>query len=348
MARLYTLTHGRGYIRTGNSYRSNLDIVNKETLVHVAQRLGVEGVAKSHSKERMADAISGFVLSHPEECLRQFSVKELLLLKDFADEGADTSIVRPNRKYYDTLRELLFVSAYHDKKKRSLYFLLPDELRELFAPLLDKAIKEAKKREREDKAAVERAKSQAGLESFECEQARPEVKVAVKEAKKQAGIDDFEYLDDDDEFSDSDYDDEWDEDDEDGLVEEIIDMGHRHYDSLGEFPSHLNDHDYFDSVIAVQDFWNNAKVLESNNSVITLYATVVYAIRLTGKIFYRSTEPIEVRIDTHDLNSITIPDLPSSCVSKFSTETEVMNYSFGVLTIEGKDKSDIPYVVSLI
>ena len=292
--------------------------------MHVAQRLGVEGVAKSHSKERMADAISGFVLSHPEKCLRQFSVKELLLLKDFVDEGADTSIVRPNRKYYDTLRELLFVSAYHDKKKRSLYFLLPDELRELFAPLLDKAIKEAKKRERADKAAV-------------------------KEAKEQAGIDDdFEYLGDDDEFSDSDFADDWDEDDEDGFVEEIIDMGHRHYDSLGEFLSHLNDHDYFDSVIAVQDFWNNANVLESNDSVITLYATVVYAIRLTGKILYRSTEPIEVRIDTNDLNSITIPDLPSSCISKFSTETEMMNYSFGVLTIEGKDKDDTPYVVSLI
>ncbi|MBO6252354.1 MAG: hypothetical protein J6O49_01695, partial [Bacteroidaceae bacterium] len=72
------------------------------------------------------------------------------------------------------------------------------------------------------------------------------------------------------------------------------------------------------------------------------------AIRLTGKILYRSTEPIEVRIDTNDLNSITIPDLPSSCVCKFSTESEVMNYSFGVLTIEGKDKFDTPYVVSLI
>ena len=88
--------------------------------------------------------------------------------------------------------------------------------------------------------------------------------------------------------------------------------------------------------------------MESNDSVITLYATVVYAIRLTGEILYRSTEPIEVRIDTNDLNSITIPDLPSSCVSKFSTEKEVMNYSFGVLTIEGKDEFDTPYVVSLI
>ena len=46
MARLYTLMHGKGYIRTGNSYWSNLDIVNKETLVHVAQRLGIEGKDK--------------------------------------------------------------------------------------------------------------------------------------------------------------------------------------------------------------------------------------------------------------------------------------------------------------
>ena len=232
MSRLYTIKHGKGYVRTGNSYRSNLDIVNKETLVYVAKRLGVEGVAKSHTKERMAKAISGYVLSHPEECLKQFSVKELLLLKDFADEGADTSIVRPNRKYYDTLRELLFVSAYHD--------------------------------------------------------------------------------------------------------------------SLGEFLSHLNDHDYFDSVLAVQDFYSNANVVESKNGVVTLYATVVYVVRLTGKILYRSTEPIEVHIDTHGLNNITIPNLPVSCVSKFSTETEVMNYSFGVLTIEGEDEDNKPYVVSII
>ena len=328
MARLYTISHGKGFLRTDNSYRSNLDIVNKETLVHVTRRLGIEGVAKSHSKERLAGTVSGYVLSHPEECLGHLSVKELLLLKDFVDEGGDTSVVRPNRRYYDTLRELLFVSVYHDKKTRSLYFLLPDELRELFAPLIDQAIKEAKKREKADKAAVRQAKSETGVD------------------------DGFEYLDDDDGLSDDDlddgWDDEWDDDDEDGFVEEVIGMGHRHYDSLGEFLSHLDDRDYFDSVLAVQDFWHNANVVSSGNAVVTLYAAVVYADRQTGRILYRSAEPMEVRIDTDDLNSITIPDLSGSCVSKFSTETEVMNYSYGVLTIEGKDKDGNSYVVSLI
>jgi hypothetical protein len=144
------------------------------------------------------------------------------------------------------------------------------------------------------------------------------------------------------------YDDDWDEDNEDGFVEEIIDMGHRHYDSLGEFLSHFNDHDYFDSVLAVQDFWHNANVVESKNAVVTLYATVVYTDQQTEKILYRSTEPIAVRIDTDDLNSITIPSLPSYCVSKFSTKAEVMDYSYGVLSIEGRDKNNSPFVVSLI
>ena len=77
---LYTIKHGKGFSSTGNSYRSNLEIVNKETLIYVAQWLGVEGVAKSHTKERMAATISDFVLSHPEECMKQLSVNELSLL----------------------------------------------------------------------------------------------------------------------------------------------------------------------------------------------------------------------------------------------------------------------------
>ena len=292
---------------TSDTYKSNLCIVNKNTLLYIAKMYGMK-IPKSHTKEKMAEILSAYVLSNPEKCLEKLSVKELKVLKDFVKVGANTHVVRPSRKYYKTMRELLLVSVCHNKKERKLYFLLPDELRELFAPLLDKAIKEEKKRELAEKAAI---------------------------------IEEPEYIDDE-------YDDDWDEDNEDGFVEEIIDMGHRHYDSLGEFLSHFNDHDYFDSVLAVQDFWHNANVVESKNAVVTLYATVVYADQQTEKILYRSTEPIAVHIDTDDLNSITIPGLPSCCVSKFSTKVEVMDYSYGVLTIEGKDKNNSPFVVSLI
>ena len=102
---------------------------------------------KSYSKEKMAEMLSDYVLKNPMKCLEQLSVKELEVLKEAVKAGADTHIVRPNRRFYDTMRQLLLVSTFHHKKERKLYFLLPDELRELFAPLLDKAIKEEKKRE---------------------------------------------------------------------------------------------------------------------------------------------------------------------------------------------------------
>ena len=151
--KLYTIKHDIRYTNTSDTYKSNLCIVNKNTLLYIAKMYGMK-IPKSHTKEKMAEILSAYVLSNPEKCLEKLSVKELKVLKDFVKVGANTHVVRPSRKYYKTMRELLLVSVCHNKKERKLYFLLPDELRELFAPLLDKAIKEEKKRELAEKAAI--------------------------------------------------------------------------------------------------------------------------------------------------------------------------------------------------
>lgn len=153
MAKLYTIKHNIRYTNTSDTYKSNLCIVNKNTLLYIAKMYGMK-IPKSHTKEKMAEILSTYVLSNPEKCLEKLSVKELKVLKDFVKVGANNHVVRPSRKYYKTMRELLLVSVCHNKKERKLYFLLPDELRELFAPLLDKAIKEEKKRELAEKAAI--------------------------------------------------------------------------------------------------------------------------------------------------------------------------------------------------
>lgn len=153
MAKLYTIKHNIRYTNTSDTYKSNLCIVNKNTLLYIAKMYGMK-IPKSHTKEKMAEILSAYVLSNPEKCLEKLSVKELKVLKDFVKVGANTHVVRPSRKYYKTMRELLLVSVCHNKKERKLYFLLPDELRELFAPFLDKAIKEEKKRELAEKAAI--------------------------------------------------------------------------------------------------------------------------------------------------------------------------------------------------
>lgn len=151
--KLYTIKHDIRYTNTSDTYKSNLCIVNKNTLLNIAKMFGVK-LSKSHTKEKMAEKLSAYVLSNPEKCLEKLSVKELNVLKDFVEVGANTHVVRPSRKYYNTMRNLLLVSVYHNKKERKLYFLLPDELRELFAPLLEKAIKEEKKREQAEKSAI--------------------------------------------------------------------------------------------------------------------------------------------------------------------------------------------------
>ena len=136
---LYTITHGKHRTSAGESYQQYLDIVNKEALLSVAETLGITGVAKSHAKEKMTKVISTYVLEHLEEILSRLSVKELRMLKDCVVAGANIRVERPSRRLNDTLTTLLQVSVYHSKKERRFYFLLPDELRELFAPLLDKA-----------------------------------------------------------------------------------------------------------------------------------------------------------------------------------------------------------------
>ena len=311
---LYTIKHGKNLTSTAETYQQYLGIVNKETLLALAETMGIKGVAKTHAKERMVTAIHSYVMEHPEDILAKLSLKELQVLKGFTEVGPNTPVIRPSRRFYDTLESLLLVSVYHSTKERRFYFLLPDELRELFAPFLDKQIKEAKKREK-----------------------------AAKEAKPTAPVVNLGAP----ALTDEDFDSDWD-DDEKNYHEEIVGISHRHFDNLYDFFNSIPEHDSFDSVLAVQDFYENTHVVESKNAVVTLYATIVYANQRSEKILFRSTEPLEVRIDTDDMNSLTIFGLPATCISKFSTDTEEMNYSCGVLTIEGHDKSGEPYIVSMI
>ncbi len=156
MSKLYNIKHGINYTKTSNTYKSNLALVNKETLLHIANLFGIK-LPKSHTKEKMTETISAFVLSNPEKTLAKLSVKELEVLRDFVKVGPDTHVDRPSRKFYNMMRNLLLVSTYHNKKERRLYFLLPDELRVRFAPLLKKAMEEAKEFEKEQKSAASNA-----------------------------------------------------------------------------------------------------------------------------------------------------------------------------------------------
>lgn len=118
---------------TSFTYRSNLNLVYKESLSRIAAFLGVP-VSKSAGKPTMIEKIDSYVKSNPIEVLEKHCVKELELLREFVKAGPDTPVVKVPRRTYDTLKMLLLVSVCYDKKTRKENLLMDDELRELFAP----------------------------------------------------------------------------------------------------------------------------------------------------------------------------------------------------------------------
>ncbi len=117
------------------TYRSNLCLVHKELLFRITTFLGVP-VSKSAGKPAMIEKIDSYVKSNPIKVLEKFCVKELELVREFVKAGPDTLVVEAPRRSYDILEMLLLVSVCYDKKTRKENLLMPDELRELFAPTL--------------------------------------------------------------------------------------------------------------------------------------------------------------------------------------------------------------------
>lgn len=105
----------------------------------------------------------------------------------------------------------------------------------------------------------------------------------------------------------------------------------------------------WDNELAVEDFLAHANVVSEDEYSSTVYVSVVYANLDNGEILYRSLEPLEVRLSSLDM-TIMIPDLPVSCVSKFSIDDLKMCYSFGMLVIYGDTppKGKAPFAVTMI
>lgn len=71
---------------TSFTYRSNLNLVHKESLFWIAAFLGVS-VSKSASKLTMIDKIDSYAKANPIEVLEKLCVKELELVREFVKTG---------------------------------------------------------------------------------------------------------------------------------------------------------------------------------------------------------------------------------------------------------------------
>ena len=86
MATRYYITFHSSTYDTTKRYSSCLQILSKDNLVAIGQDIALK-IPKSWSKEKMADYISSYVVSHPEEMVSILDDEEIVLAHDIISGG---------------------------------------------------------------------------------------------------------------------------------------------------------------------------------------------------------------------------------------------------------------------
>ena len=86
MATRYYITFHSSTYDTTKRYSSCLQILSKDNLVAIGQDIALK-IPMSWSKEKMADYISSYVVSHPEEMVSILDDEEIVLAHDIISGG---------------------------------------------------------------------------------------------------------------------------------------------------------------------------------------------------------------------------------------------------------------------
>lgn len=112
---------------TSFMYRSNLGLVHKKSLFGIAAILG-GSVSKSAGKPTMIEKIDSYVKSNSIEVLEKLCVKNWNWSGSLSRRVLISPVIKAPCRIYDTLKMLLLVSVYYNKKTRKENLLMPDEL----------------------------------------------------------------------------------------------------------------------------------------------------------------------------------------------------------------------------
>lgn len=139
----YVVFHRETY-DTSVTYSSRLQVLNKESIVAAADQIG-QKLVKSHTKERLAQELSEYVIQHAAEVLRYANDDHILLLKELIDAGPNTIVWKRHVHKFDFLKMMVWVVVNYDKRGKKDGFVMVNELREAFAPVVEERLVSAKK-----------------------------------------------------------------------------------------------------------------------------------------------------------------------------------------------------------
>ncbi len=134
-------------------FRTNIHLeyfleVDKRTELYAAARdLGINHCSRC-IKQELADLIRQMILQHTDSVLQQLPLEELQYVKQLVEAGPDTCMEVPIQKDFYFLQRFYLVVSYEDQKRNIYHLVMPDEVREAIAPLIDAAIEREAEQEK--------------------------------------------------------------------------------------------------------------------------------------------------------------------------------------------------------
>lgn len=142
MATHYYITFHSSTYDTGKSYSSCLQILSKDNLVAIGEDISLK-IPMSWSKEKMADYISSYVVSHPEEMVAILDDEEIVLAHDIIAGGKGTVLWKRHLLKYHHLKCMVWVVVNTANRGKDGFVML-DEISEAFAPYIEQRYGAAK------------------------------------------------------------------------------------------------------------------------------------------------------------------------------------------------------------
>ena len=110
-----------------------LGVITKAEMLKISDKLGL-WVSPNLKKDETARRIAQEILSTPEEVLHVLNKQELQIIDEIVKAGANHYAVRKARKKPYKLQKFGLVVTYIDEVKGEWRMLMPDAVREAFAP----------------------------------------------------------------------------------------------------------------------------------------------------------------------------------------------------------------------
>ena len=125
-----------------------MPVLLKDDLLWMAEQFGMT-VAKSKKKETIAQMVADYLLTHPKEVLTLIPSNELKMLREMVKLESGNYLSRRTSSKHFWIQSLGLVITYEDKKTKRSNMMMLDELKTIYAPHLDEAIKDSAKRKKE-------------------------------------------------------------------------------------------------------------------------------------------------------------------------------------------------------